>query len=152
MSGYAPPPGISKPTRKYQEPDWFLQYLIDMVNGSPDGFEFNMSITVNGMIVTGTLISGRKYFDMFAKAYSDATPGSADYKEKIRERLASQGNTYNTENYDQSSNREPSYIHLENAKFLTGPNSPISSPDGILWRGRIIEVSGFILGELSFPI
>jgi hypothetical protein len=45
----------------------------------------------------------------------------------------------------------PNYIHLKEAKFFlpSGAGKPIPANQGVWWRGRLSEVSGFILGSLA---
>ncbi|AHV94489.1 hypothetical protein [Bordetella holmesii] len=42
----------------------------------------------------------------------------------------------------------PNYIHLSDALFFTTDGEPISLQP-TLWRGRLAQVDGFILGKLQ---
>jgi hypothetical protein len=43
--------------------------------------------------------------------------------------------------------RRPRYVHLREAQIVT-PSGNIPREGGLLWRGRISQVSGFTLGAL----
>lgn len=43
----------------------------------------------------------------------------------------------------------PGYIHLCNARFYFSSRNPLSTPDGIWWRGRLDAVDAFWLGEIE---
>ncbi|CAN7752546.1 hypothetical protein D9M68_412210 [compost metagenome] len=63
--------------------------------------------------------------------------------------FAQHGNIYATSEDEQQT--PPTYIHLRGAKFF-GPGGEaiaINNGAGMLWRGRIAEVSGFLLGTFS---
>jgi hypothetical protein len=38
------------------------------------------------------------------------------------------------------------YIHLAHARFFTGAGQPLPDGHGVLWRGRLAAVDGFVLG------
>jgi hypothetical protein len=123
--------------------DWYLQKLVSLANEA--GLEMGLTLLVGGNIVSGTLISGKKYFETFAAEFSAAWPG--EDKETIRTSFASY-----TSIYDHAERQEeappPQYIHLQNTKFHSASGN-IPSSGGVLWRGRINAVSGFNLGSLS---
>ncbi len=123
--------------------DWFLQNLVDSVNKSP--FEFGITLNVNGQSISGTLISGKRYFDLFATAFSSAWPG--DDKEKMREVFSSKGDIYNNVESEDGPLLSQ-YLHLNNAKVVT-PGGSMPNAKGVLWRGKINAVSGFSLGILQ---
>jgi hypothetical protein len=128
-----------------QSVDWYLQLLVSICNRS--GLEIGITLTVGGSVVSGMLVGGKKYFETFAKQFSDAWPGTD--KEVLRSALAQSASLYDhaTDDRDKSASPPVQYIHLANARIFHGhqvlPNS------GVLWRGKINAVSGFSLGSLS---
>ncbi len=125
--------------------DWFLQSLVDMVNVS-DSFEFGITLHVQGSIVSGILISGRKYFMSLGQALRDS---KADF---FGEWVESFGDIYpsqDQEDNDEKPRNLPGYIHLRDAKVFGAYDTPIPSNEGVLWRGRINAVSGFNIGQLG---
>jgi hypothetical protein len=125
--------------------DWFLQSLVSIVNDNP--LEFGITLFVGGVTISGQLVSGKKYFETFAKEFSDAYPGKADTQEGIRQAFAS-----HTAIYDRREDEEvappPQFIHLINCRCFS-PGGVLPSNRGILWRGKINAVSGFSLGSIS---
>jgi len=123
--------------------DWFLQRLVDIVNGSD--LEFGVTLIVGGSIVSGRMVGGKKYFETFAKEFSDAFPGDA--RERIYESFAQHGGIYSQPN-DENEGAPPQFIHLIDS-YCFFPENQVPSNRGVLWRGKINAVSGFSLGQLS---
>jgi len=123
--------------------DWFLALFIDMAN--KNDFELGITLTSHGFLVSGILIGGQKYFDgiaeEFASAFNDA--------EGLKETFSDMGKKV----YDKPKNDEPAnpptFIHLKDAKFFHPNGQPIPANRGVWWRGRLSEISGFSLGNLS---
>jgi hypothetical protein len=128
--------------------DWYLQSLVSIVNSaSTEGTEIEISLTlvVGGSLVSGMLISGKKYFDIFADEFSAAWPGE---KSSIRESFASNGKIYEKDDESEGKSKPlPQFIHMRNARVYNG-GSPFPQKQGVLWRGKINAVSGFNLGSV----
>lgn len=125
--------------------DWFLQNLVSIANNSP--LEFGITLFTEGLIVSGQLVSGKKFFSDFAKEFSDAYPGDDDSKASIKSAFESKG-----EIYDQGPDADvppPQFIHLVNARCFAHNGQPLPSNKGVAWRGKINAVSGFNLGQLD---
>lgn len=129
------------------EGDWFLQRLISIVTSTDIGF--GITLNVGGFLISGSLVSGHKYFEGFGKDF--ATPfvnlAGDDIADILRQAVAQCGATYTKENAEDVD--VLSYIHIENAKFFDATGRSIPSDRGTWWRGRIREVQGFMLGSLS---
>ena len=58
-------------TGKAPEKDWFLQFLVNLANNNR--FELDITLTVGGFLISGTLTGVRQYFDelgqFFAKPF-----------------------------------------------------------------------------------
>jgi hypothetical protein len=130
-----------------QQPDWFLQSLVNMVNAS--SFEFGVTLQVSGMLVSGYLVGGQKYFSGFA---SDFLAGIDNFEEETKQTIQSNfeayGNVYKTPEEGQEV-PPPQMIHLRDARFYNTAGNAIPANRGVWWRGRLSEVGGFILGNLS---
>lgn len=125
--------------------DWFLQHLVSTVNKSRG--IMGITLMCEGAIVTGNLIGGKKYFEIFASDFSSAShPDDQEGIKMAFNNLAEKLYPEVDENVEDAS--PPQYIHLENARIVS-PNGDIPSSKGTLWRGKISAVSGFILGVLS---
>lgn len=121
--------------------DWFLQVLVGMVN-SNRGMEIGVTLQVSGLLVSGMLTSGANYFEGFAKEMVAGFQATDD-ADKIEKAFGEYVDLY----------KRPSpttvYIHLKETRFFDPAGSPIPTNRGVWWRGRLSEVSGFILGTLS---
>lgn len=126
--------------------DWFLQTLVDLANKSP--FAVDITLHVGGTLVSGTLASGKDYFEGFSRELESMT------KEAAMGRLLRLGFSAYQIIYEQEAEVSAdvpleSYIHLRNPKFFNTAGGSLHSEQGTWWRGRISEVQGFILGNVS---
>jgi hypothetical protein len=132
--------------------DNFLQELVGLVNlGSTT---FGITLQVSGMLLYGVLIGGKEYFQAFGEAFGKSvvdSTGNQEMGDSFKALFAERGNVYDrTLEPDDEPIVLPVFIHLRNVYFLTpglGQPIPVTS-EGVLWRGRISEVSGFVLGNV----
>jgi hypothetical protein len=122
--------------------DWFLQRLVNIVEG---GVSFDITLNVSGNIVSGALIGGKQYFKLLGESFASGL-GDNEAADSLKATFIKKGE----EIYDENTKdiHEPNYLHLKDAKFFVGGGG-IPSNKGVLWRGRISEISGFSLGKLS---
>ncbi|MGB3209795.1 MAG: gas vesicle accessory protein GvpU [Desulforhopalus sp.] len=125
--------------------DWFLQFLVNLAN--KNRFELDVTLTVGGMLISGTLVGVKHYFDDLSAFF--ASPFESDKKsEEIKETFKEIGEQCTCVSPSEQS-ETPSYVHLKNAHFFDAQSKLISGNEGIWWRGRISEVQGFSAGRLS---
>jgi hypothetical protein len=130
----------------FLSPDWFLQDLVEMVNGTDT--EISLTLCVGGFLISGLLASGHKYFDRFG----ELMPGYVFDKsiaETIASALSHHRNIYLKDKAENGDKPIPAFIHLKNAKFHNVFGAPLPENQDIWWRGRLSEVSGFVLGTLN---
>jgi hypothetical protein len=128
------------------EPDYVLQALVDLINSSE--ISFGISLTVGGFLISGNLISGKKYFDGVASEMASAYKDHAGASDAMKTYFSNFGKIY--DNYsDEKSRNLPVFIHLSEAKFFHNAGAPFPGNRGVFWRGRVSCVSSFILGKLS---
>lgn len=125
------------------ERDWFLQTLVNIANKSD--LSIGLTIITHGFLVSGEVIGGKTYFEKFGEEMgtlvSETTEGIS-----VSEHFKKMGDdVYSEEKIDDN----PSFIHFKNAKFFQTSGEPIPNNRGVLWRGKISEVSGYSLGKLS---
>ena len=121
--------------------DWLLTSLVNIANRTST--TIGITLHVGGALISGTLIGGTEYFTKFADMFSGGFEDpelSSDVREEYR-RFAS---AYQ----DADDNRQPSYIHLIDARFYDSSGNGIPT-EGTLWRGRLEAVDGFSLGRFS---
>ena len=70
--------------------DWFLQDLIEIVNSGK--MSFDVTLTVGGFLVSGTLVGGKEYFEGFGEEFSFGLSGEA--AKKVKAAFAKNGNVY----------------------------------------------------------
>lgn len=124
--------------------DWFLQFLVNMANKRQ--FELDITLTVGGILISGTLVGVRQYFDELAAYFASPFELGKNSDEitttfkKIGDQCSCVSPSEQTET--------PSYIHLKNVIFHDAQGKPISQRPGTWWRGRLSEVQGFVPGRL----
>lgn len=123
------------------EKDWFLQDLIEIANSGK--MSFDITLTVGGFLVSGTLIGGKEYFEGFGEEFSFGLKGEA--AEKVKAAFSKNGEMYSTST---GPAMPPSYVHLKNAHFFHTSGTPVPENRGVWWRGRVSEIAGFSLGAL----
>jgi hypothetical protein len=145
----------SNPLPQPADTDWFLQSLVNMVNNST--LEIGITLQVSGMLVSGSLVSGKSYFEGFASDFASpftdpeiaASIKDPEIAASIKESFASYGEVYKTAADDTARRPLPQFIHIKGARFFNTSGNPIPGNMGVWWRGRICEVGGFSLGSLK---
>ena len=128
--------------------DWFLQGLVSIVNKSPE-ISIGITLHVDGFLVSGHLVSGKRYFEGFAQEFGGRVPGVKNDPEKqIEKAVAQLGKSFYGDEAEKSGGRPVHYIHLEGARMFHPGGEAIPADRGIWWRGRLTCVAGFSLGLL----
>jgi hypothetical protein len=125
--------------------DLILELLIEMIKHAEksedkEGAD-SISITVNvgGLLISGTLISGKRYLDEFL---------SGVMRDKIKNAINSDESL--KEEIQKAPIGKEAFIHLRDARFFLPGQKPVPGVgDGVLWRGRMDSVEGFFLGKLG---
>lgn len=126
-------------------PDWYLQALVETVNGKD--IEFPITLFVGGLIVSGQLVSGHKYFEGLGAQVTQFLGGPSDDVIETVKYFTSPGEIY-TKLKEATEIPPPQYIHLRGAKIFTPGQQPIPT-EGAWWRGRLVSVDGFHFGSLA---
>lgn len=125
------------------EKDWFLETLVNIVNNND--LSIGLTIVTHGFLVSGDIIGGKIYFEDFGKEMQSIVSETSEGV-SISEHFKKMGDEiYSEEKMD----KNPSFIHFKNAKFFHTSGEPVPNNRGVLWRGKISEVSGYSLGKLS---
>ena len=125
--------------------DWFLQLLVNLAN--KNSFELDITLTVGGMLISGTLVSVRQYFNDLGAYF--ASPFEATVKsEELKMTFKTLGDQCACVTPSEQT-ETPSYIHLKNARFHDASGRLTSGSVGGWWRGRLSEVQGFSPGALA---
>lgn len=128
--------------------DWFLQEIVRL--GSL-GLKMGITVTTGGTVISGTLISGREYFEKMS-AFVGAGGRSSDATGKEVVEIVAKDWLALTAVYDRPEDapddwrpQPAAYLHLDGAKIYT-PGKPGMPNGGSIWRIRLNEISGFSLG------
>jgi hypothetical protein len=124
--------------------DWFLQFLVNQANKNK--IELDITLTVGGFLISGTLAGVRQYFDDLG-AYFAGPFISGDNPDEVQAAFRKIGDTCSCVAPSEQTDT-PSYIHLRNARFFDAGGRSISGSAGTWWRGRISEVQGFSPGKV----
>jgi hypothetical protein len=154
--------------RDEPEVDEFLQILVNIVNAS-SAIRFPMTLQLGGLLVSGTLISGRDYFEHLSgqveEAYGHAMAGqegAEDATKRLSDVFRMPMDAYKSlDDIEAMSESEreayqnrpgPFYVHLSDARLIVPADTrgiPTTGP-GIYWRGRLAEVDGWVFGTVGF--
>ncbi|WP_035463571.1 gas vesicle accessory protein GvpU [Alicyclobacillus macrosporangiidus] len=114
------------------------QLLTAFVNAANNhGLELSVTLTVKGVVVSGTLISAKQFLRELGSITKGAKGNAAEAFGNAFEQLAD----------DISETAQASYIHLRNARICAPGQAPMPA-EGSLWRGSLASVDGWYLGEL----
>jgi hypothetical protein len=129
--------------------DWFLAHLIGHADAY--GLSQGVTLTVGGTVITGMLIGGRAYFEGVQKLMLASAP--SDDENSLNKVLA---DTYggfvdiypSADGSTKPWDAKPNYIHLRDARYLDaeGHQAP---QNGMFWRGKLADVSGFTIGMVD---
>ncbi|ART77698.1 gas vesicle protein GvpU [Sutcliffiella horikoshii] len=118
--------------------DSILEFFVQAANSYD--FSLDISLNVNGAVISGTLISAKDYFETMSETFEDGN----EIAQKISEQLAATG-----ESFESNKGAEANFIHLKNTKVYCGDSKPTPSEGKLLWRGKLSDVDGFFLGRIS---
>lgn len=133
--------------------DWFLRDIVRMINTST--LELGITLQMGGFIVSGTLISGRTYFEKLGDAMAQAFPNAPDTADALKSYFSRPAAAYlirgegEDEDAEQDRPTKTSFIHLKDARFFHNGGKPIPTDNGVLWRGKLADVSGYVMGTVS---
>jgi hypothetical protein len=130
---------------RVEDDDWFLQFFVTLAN---HGAEFGITLQVaGGHLVSGMLTSGRTYGQQLADALQPGQLGDA-VREMFERAYPDPGDADDDEAHDER-DPPPRFIHLRDARFFHAGGTSIPNNEAVLWRGRVSQVAGFSLGQLS---
>jgi hypothetical protein len=152
---------ITEPKSQSQEPDeknvaaelpapqadWFLELLVRMAH---DDIENGVTLLVGGFLVSGTMISGPKYFEGIGAEYAAAASAQGQEGAESFKQTFAQIGDFSKPPADNSDAPPFAYIHLKDARFFHNSGQPIPANHAVWWRGRLSEVAGFIIGNISY--
>lgn len=131
--------------------DAIILMFLDLVE--EDGIEVDVTLSVNGAIISGTLIGATAYYEGITEAsknFHDNTMSKIISKKfhDLKEEYAKQKEEESDkESKEQDQSTPFTFIHLKDAKYLSANNQE-SHNRGTWWRGRISSVDGLSFNSL----
>ena len=154
------PVSVEEKIQISSDSDKLLIYLIDTADKFAGQVDIDITLSVQGLTVSGVLISEKLYFDGI---YNDLklSVSSSDTLEKEAQIFLENYQSFvaklsgDLEVKSQLKNIE--YIHLKNVAFYNGNcltpknanNLLIPNNKGGYWRGNLNRVDGFCIGNLT---
>ena len=117
--------------------DPLLKAVVAMADQA--GIETGVTLYMAGGIISGTLISQKRYLDQVANGFADAWPGGPN--EDIRHTFSTIGDV--GEHSDEIANM---FIHLKDARAVSTKGFLPSAGEGAYWRGKVEAITGFNFG------
>jgi hypothetical protein len=131
--------------------DHFLEKLLTTVNGTE--LELPITLNVSGLVITGDLVSGHRYFEGFAQAFTEgAMSRSQDKIENLADSFRYLGFEYAPPEHTPLTGEPsppPPFVHLKNARIYLQSGEVIPGNAGVWWRGRLDAVDGFFFSKLA---
>lgn len=131
---------------------YILDVLNNMVNYSEES-SIGVTLTMGGTLITGNLISNRKYYRLFFEQMKNAMP------EKEHRYLANAFNTIDEQIPKTDEEKEVmskilgrDTICLENPSYLINNNMVNMGNNNVPWIGRIEKVDAFVLGIFNLSL
>lgn len=118
--------------------DNILEFFVKASN--KHDFTLDISLLINGAVVSGTIISAKEYFETLSESFEDGN----DIAQALSEQLTKAGESIDSNNDDGAH-----FIHLKNTNIYCGDSKPTPSKGKILWRGKLNEIDSFFLGKIS---
>ncbi|MDV8128973.1 hypothetical protein R4P71_30935 [Rhodococcus sp. IEGM 1304] len=122
-----------------------LGVLVGVINALRDS-EIGITLHASGLIVSGTLISGRRYFELLIenleKSQGVGAFGQlfAPFRDLYGEDTLS---GESTEEEKESALKSDGFIHLRDAQTFSPTGHALP---GRLWRARLTEITGWSIG------
>ncbi|MFK3641233.1 MULTISPECIES: gas vesicle protein [Pseudomonas] len=110
--------------------------------------EHEITLTVGGNLISGILISGNAFMDLWADEFAAVFTKENGVADQVRD-------LYLNWRVDPDEllrdPQPPQFIHLKAAEIYSTNGRPILA-GGSLWRGKLSGVDGFNLGRLVFNL
>lgn len=108
------------------------------------GLGVSLTLTLPGGVVTGMLVGRTQWLGLFREALTATGETGAAIGSQIEQAWLKRMD-------DEDTTLPYGFVHLQGAKFLLGSSqhSLVPHNEGLLWRGRLSEVSGWSLGGVE---
>ncbi len=114
--------------------DIALQVIVQVVNENP-GSVVDMTLAVNGLLVTGTVVANAEWFRIMEEQVRAASDGLANLLGEMGERL-------------DPAEGLPQFVHMVDVGYFVASEAIPADCDA-LWRGRLDAVDGWSIGRVG---
>lgn len=123
-----------------QAPDLMLETFVKLADS---GVEVALTLSVSGVVITGTLVGRRRWLSLFRQATERAGEMGALIGGHIE-------GAWVKAMEDEDDTLPYGFLHLRDARYLQGSGqfNLVPQDGGLLWRGRLSEISGWSLGAI----
>ena len=124
-----------------------LEVLVGVINAL-HGTEIGITLHASGLVVSGMLISGRRYFELLIESLENSpSEGGGTFGQlftPFRDRYTEDGLTNDSTEGEDTTLQPVGFIHMRDAQTFspTGHSLP-----GTLWRARLTEITGWSIGS-----
>jgi hypothetical protein len=126
--------------------DFYLDILISMAKGKA---EMPITLMLNGLIISGILISSDEYFKLFADGIIKEIIDKHIESGKIKAPSKDDENQSEASGEEETDEINTKFIHLKDAQIFTPGQNPVPNNVKMLWRGKISSVDGYWLGSMT---
>ncbi len=131
--------------------DEILRAIVNGIDHQP-GFEFGITLHVQGSVITGQLCAAQSYFDELSQILRDFDAARPNPAREMYSRLFTRASELlaPSKDHERDQSTSPSFIHLRQAHLLapTGLRGGAALP-AALWRGRFDQVCGWSFGSVD---
>nr|WP_299241480.1 gas vesicle accessory protein GvpU [uncultured Halomonas sp.] len=125
--------------------DILLSALVGMAES---GASMGVTLYVNGVVITGELISQKRYVEEIVSDFRGPMEDAfKEHSSSILESISRVGDMPNGSRGEEGEASEYEFVHLSGAQYFSGNNGLPSN--GKPWRGKLAAIDGFMLGRMS---
>ena len=132
-----------------QLPDHILRVLVSVCNRG--SLSFGITVAQGGLLISGTAVGVAQFMrNMASELEVRGGVDAAVLTEPLRylAHLAEEDRDNRAAIAPGDDDDLPAFIHLENAQIRSG--NAIAA-DGVRWRGRMVDIDGWFLGQILMP-
>ncbi|MBM7585558.1 hypothetical protein JOC86_002100 [Bacillus pakistanensis] len=109
-----------------------------------DGIEIAITLNVDGVVVSGTLIGASAYYEGIKESSKDLqdTTMSKIITKKFTDLMDGYSKQKQEQDTKEDKENSATFIHLKQARYLGTSHSPTTNSSN-WWRGRISSIDGF---------
>ncbi len=127
--------------------DLVLAALVRAVNRGETS-SLGISLLVGGSWLTGSMIGGRMWFDQLAHLVDTQTASDAGQLFQVIGQTAYPSESERLAAGDEPVDPEPGFLHLRDARLLTGGLVRVPDPGGLV-RLKLSSIDGWLVGILD---